>query len=172
MMPPRRARASIHPTTFCHGTSLPLLFAYLAAIVLLIATARPGRHARGRHRRAARLPPGDADRGGRECASLVMIAGAMLMVFGVVLVSERLLTGLHVAGCVFIAVLAIRTLLGEWRAGRTRDGNDAREGEPASQARGLPASCAAFSSASRIRRTCCSSSRSFRSSSASRRIHA
>ena len=62
----------------------------------------------------------------------------MLMVFGVVLVSERLLTGLHVAGCVFIAVLAVRTLLGEWRAGRTRNGNAAREGEPASQARGLP----------------------------------
>ncbi|WP_225935997.1 hypothetical protein [Burkholderia contaminans] len=35
---------------------------------------------------------------GANAASLVMIAGAMLMVFGVVLVSERLLTGLHVAG--------------------------------------------------------------------------
>lgn len=116
----------------------PLLFAYLAAIVLLIATPGPvvmlvvGTVARRGFRQ------GMLTAVGANAASLVMIAGAMLMVFGVVLVSDRLLAGLHVAGCIFIAVLAIRTLLGEWRAGKTRDGNDSREGEPASQARRLP----------------------------------
>ncbi|WP_175865759.1 LysE family translocator [Burkholderia cepacia] len=116
----------------------PLLFAYLAAIVLLIATPGPvvmlvvGTVARRGFRQ------GMLTAVGANAASLVMIAGAMLMVFGVVLVSDRLLTGLHVAGCVFIAVLAVRTLLGEWRAGRTRDGNGAAPGEPASQAWRLP----------------------------------
>ncbi|MBY4710545.1 LysE family translocator [Burkholderia cepacia] len=116
----------------------PLLFAYLAAIVLLIATPGPvvmlvvGTVARRGFRQ------GMLTAVGANAASLVMIAGAMLMVFGVVLVSDRLLTGLHVAGCVFIAVLAVRTLLGEWRAGRTRDANGAAPGEPASQAWRLP----------------------------------
>ncbi|WP_321791700.1 LysE family translocator [Burkholderia pyrrocinia] len=116
----------------------PLLFAYLAAIVLLIATPGPvvmlvvGTVARRGFRQGVLTAVG------ANAASLVMIAGAMLMVFGVVLVSDRLLKGLHVAGCVFIAVLAIRTLLGEWRAGRTRGGDGAVEGEPASRARRLP----------------------------------
>ncbi|CAB3756755.1 threonine transporter RhtB [Burkholderia puraquae] len=116
----------------------PLLFAYLAAIVLLVATPGPvvmlvvGTVARRGFRQ------GMLTAVGANAASLVMIAGAMLMVFGVVLVSERLLTGLHMAGCVFIAVLAIRTLLGEWRASRSHEGNDSREREPASQARRLP----------------------------------
>ncbi|MBN3830800.1 LysE family translocator [Burkholderia sp. Ac-20344] len=116
----------------------PLLFAYLAAIVLLIATPGPvvmlvvGTVARRGFRQ------GMLTAVGANAASLVMIAGAMLMVFGVVLVSDRLLTGVHVAGCLFIAVLAIRTLLGEWRASRTRDGHDAAAGEPPSQARRLP----------------------------------
>ncbi|BAX63471.1 LysE family translocator [Burkholderia stabilis] len=115
----------------------PLLLAYLAAIVLLIATPGPvvmlvvGTVARRGFRQGVLTAVG------ANAASLVMIAMAMLMVFGVVLVSDRLLKGLHVAGCAFIAVLAIRTLLGEWRAGRTRGGG-AAEGEPASRARRLP----------------------------------
>ncbi|UTV60137.1 LysE family translocator [Burkholderia arboris] len=111
----------------------PLLFAYLAAIVLLIATPGPvvmlvtGTVARRGFRQGVLTAVG------ANAASLVMIAGAMLMVFGVVMVSDRLLAGLHVAGCVFIAVLAIRTLLGEWRAG-----HDAAAGAPVPQPRGLP----------------------------------
>jgi threonine/homoserine/homoserine lactone efflux protein len=111
----------------------PLLFAYLAAIVLLIATPGPvvmlvtGTVARRGFRQGVLTAVG------ANAASLVMIAGAMLMVFGVVMVSDRLLAGLHVAGCVFIAVLAIRKLLGEWRAGR-----GAATGEPVPQPRGLP----------------------------------
>ncbi|NTZ88025.1 LysE family translocator [Burkholderia metallica] len=116
----------------------PLLFAYLAAIVLLIATPGPvvmlvtGTVARRGFRQGVLTAVG------ANAASLVMIAGAMLMVFGVVMVSARLLTGLHVAGCLFIAVLAIRTLLGEWRAGRARGGDGAVAGEPVAQPRGLP----------------------------------
>ncbi|MDR0246328.1 MAG: LysE family translocator [Burkholderia sp.] len=116
----------------------PLLLAYLAAIVLLIATPGPvvmlvtGTVARRGFRQ------GMLTAVGANAASLVMIAGAMLMVFGVVLVSDRLLDGLHVTGCVFIAVLAIRTLLGEWRAGRRRGGGDDASGEPVPQPRGLP----------------------------------
>ncbi|KFG92677.1 threonine transporter RhtB [Burkholderia paludis] len=116
----------------------PLLFGYLAAIVLLIATPGPvimlvtGTVARRGFRQ------GMLTAVGANAASLVMIAGAMLMVFGVVLVSDRLLTGLHMAGCVFIAVLAIRTLLGEWRAGRARDARDAAVGAPVAPSRGLP----------------------------------
>nr|WP_232437221.1 LysE family translocator [Burkholderia ubonensis] len=74
---------------------------------------------------------------GANAASLVLIALAMLMVFGVVLVSERLIKWLHVLGCVFIAVLAIRTLHGEWRARRVRSGGDG-EPEPAPKSRCLP----------------------------------
>ncbi|MBR8511509.1 LysE family translocator [Burkholderia cenocepacia] len=116
----------------------PLLFAYLAAIVLLIATPGPvvmlitGTVARRGFRQGVLTAVG------ANAASLVLIAGAMLMVFGVVMVSARLLVGLHVAGCLFIAVLAIRTLLGEWRAGRGRSGDGTAAGEPASQPRGLP----------------------------------
>ncbi|MEK6355942.1 MAG: LysE family translocator [Burkholderia cenocepacia] len=116
----------------------PLLFAYLAAIVLLIATPGPvvmlvtGTVARRGFRQGVLTAVG------ANAASLVLIAGAMLMVFGVVMVSARLLVGLHVAGCLFIAVLAIRTLLGEWRAGRGRSGDGTTAGEPASQPRGLP----------------------------------
>ncbi|WGY73373.1 LysE family translocator [Burkholderia cepacia] len=116
----------------------PLLFAYLAAIVLLIATPGPvvmlvtGTVARRGFRQ------GMLTAVGANAASLVMIAGAMLMVFGVVLVSDRLLDGLHVIGCVFIAVLAIRTLLGEWRAGRMRGSGGAAAGEAVPQPRGLP----------------------------------
>ncbi|WP_322085401.1 LysE family translocator [Burkholderia sp. BCC1999] len=116
----------------------PLLFAYLAAIVLLIATPGPvvmlvtGTVARRGFRQ------GMLTAVGANAASLVMIAGAMLMVFGVVLVSDRLLDGLHVIGCVFIAVLAIRTLLGEWRAGRMRGSGGAAAGEAVPQQRGLP----------------------------------
>ncbi|MBR8433750.1 LysE family translocator [Burkholderia cenocepacia] len=116
----------------------PLLFAYLAAIVLLIATPGPvvmlvtGTVARRGFRQGVLTAVG------ANAASLVMIAGAMLMVFGVVMVSARLLAGLHVAGCLFIAVLAIRTLLGEWRANRARHGDGAAAGEPIPQPRGLP----------------------------------
>lgn len=116
----------------------PLLFAYLAAIVLLIATPGPvvmlitGTVARRGFRQGVLTAVG------ANAASLVLIAGAMLMVFGVVMVSARLLVGLHVAGCLFIAVLAIRTLLGEWRAGRGRRGDGTAAGEPASRPRGLP----------------------------------
>ncbi|HDV6326344.1 TPA: LysE family translocator [Burkholderia cenocepacia] len=116
----------------------PLLFAYLAAIVLLIATPGPvvmlvtGTVARRGFRQGVLTAVG------ANAASLVLIAGAMLMVFGVVMVSARLLVGLHVAGCLFIAVLAIRTLLGEWRAGRGRSGDGTAAGEPASRPRGLP----------------------------------
>lgn len=116
----------------------PLLFAYLAAIVLLIATPGPvvmlvtGTVARRGFRQGVLTAVG------ANAASLVLIAGAMLMVFGVVMVSARLLVGLHVAGCLFIAVLAIRTLVGEWRAGRGRSGDGTAAGEPASQPRGLP----------------------------------
>lgn len=116
----------------------PLLFAYLAAIVLLIATPGPvvmlvtGTVARRGFRQGVLTAVG------ANAASLVLIAGAMLMVFGVVMVSARLLVGLHVAGCLFIAVLAIRTLVGEWRAGRGRSGDGTAAGEPASPPRGLP----------------------------------
>ncbi|HDR9803678.1 TPA: LysE family translocator [Burkholderia cenocepacia] len=116
----------------------PLLFAYLAAIVLLIATPGPvvmlvtGTVARRGFRQGVLTAVG------ANAASLVLIAGAMLMVFGVVMVSARLLVGLHVAGCLFIAVLAIRTLVGEWRAGRGRSGDGTAAGELASQPRGLP----------------------------------
>ncbi|MBR8295508.1 LysE family translocator [Burkholderia cenocepacia] len=116
----------------------PLLFAYLAAIVLLIATPGPvvmlvtGTVARRGFRQGVLTAVG------ANAASLVLIAGAMLMVFGVVMVSARLLVGLHVAGCLFIAVLAIRTLLGEWRAGRGRSGDGTAAGEPVSRPRGLP----------------------------------
>ncbi|AOK20500.1 threonine transporter RhtB [Burkholderia cepacia] len=115
----------------------PLLFAYLAAIVLLIATPGPvvmlvvGTVARRGFRQ------GMLTAVGANAASLVMIAGAMLMVFGVVLVSDRLIKWLHVLGCVFIAVLAIRTLHGEWRAGRMRGGSDG-EPEPTPGTRRLP----------------------------------
>ncbi|WP_322080791.1 LysE family translocator [Burkholderia sp. BCC1972] len=116
----------------------PLLFAYLAAIVLLIATPGPvvmlvtGTVARRGFRQ------GMLTAVGANAASLVMIAGAMLMVFGVVLVSDRLLDGLHVIGCVFIAVLAARTLLGEWRAGRMRGSGGDAGGESGPQPCGLP----------------------------------
>ncbi|KVH08924.1 MULTISPECIES: LysE family translocator [Burkholderia] len=126
----------------------PLLFAYLAAIVLLIATPGPvvmlvtGTVARRGFRQGVLTAVG------ANAASLVMIAGAMLMVFGVVMVSARLLAGLHVAGCLFIAGLAIRTLLGEWRAARERGGDGAAAaeaaagepaaGEPVARPRGLP----------------------------------
>ncbi|MBR7988261.1 LysE family translocator [Burkholderia cenocepacia] len=116
----------------------PLLFAYLAAIVLLIATPGPvvmlitGTVARRGFRQGVLTAVG------ANAASLVLIAGAMLMVFGVVMVSARLLVGLHVAGCLFIAVLAIQTLLGEWRTGRGRSGDGTAAGEPASRPRGLP----------------------------------
>ncbi|MCA8244127.1 LysE family translocator [Burkholderia sp. AU32262] len=126
----------------------PLLFAYLAAIVLLIATPGPvvmlvtGTVARHGFRQGVLTAVG------ANAASLVMIAGAMLMVFGVVMVSARLLAGLHVAGCLFIAGLAIRTLLGEWRAARERGGDGAAAaeaaagepaaGEPVARPRGLP----------------------------------
>ncbi|MDN7587712.1 LysE family translocator [Burkholderia seminalis] len=116
----------------------PLLFAYLAAIALLIATPGPvvmlvtGTVARRGFRQ------GMLTAVGANAASLVMIAGAMLMVFGVVLVSDRLLDGLHVTGCVFIAVLAIRSLLGEWRAARRRRGDGNVRAEPVPQPRGLP----------------------------------
>ncbi|MBR8071576.1 LysE family translocator [Burkholderia cenocepacia] len=116
----------------------PLLFAYLAAIVLLIATPGPvvmlvtGTVARRGFRQGVLTAVG------ANAASLVLIAGAMLMVFGVVMVSARLLVGLHVVGCLFIAVLAIRTLLGEWRAGHGRSGDGTAAGEPASRPRGLP----------------------------------
>ncbi|MDR8080756.1 LysE family translocator [Burkholderia cenocepacia] len=116
----------------------PLLFAYLAAIVLLIATPGPvvmlvtGTVARRGFRQGVLTAVG------ANAASLVLIAGAMLMVFGVVMVSARLLVGLHVAGCLFIAVLAIRTLVGEWRAGRGPSGDGTAAGEPASRPRGLP----------------------------------
>nr|WP_232453677.1 LysE family translocator [Burkholderia ubonensis] len=104
--------------------------AYLAAIVLLVATPGPvvmlvvGTVARRGFRQGVLTAMG------ANAASLVLIALAMLMVFGVVLVSERLIKWLHVLGCVFIAVLAIRTLHGEWRAGRMRGGSDG-EPEPA-----------------------------------------
>ncbi|QTO22998.1 LysE family translocator [Burkholderia seminalis] len=116
----------------------PLLFAYLAAIVLLIATPGPvvmlvtGTVARRGFRQ------GMLTAVGANAASLVMIAGAMLMVFGVVLVSDRLLDGLHVIGCVFIAVLAIRSLLGEWRTGRMRGGDDDARAQRVPRPRGLP----------------------------------
>ncbi|AOJ66667.1 threonine transporter RhtB [Burkholderia ubonensis] len=115
----------------------PLLLAYLAAIVLLIATPGPvvmlvvGTVARRGFRQGVLTAMG------ANAASLVLIALAMLMVFGVVLVSERLIKWLHVLGCVFIAVLAIRTLHGEWRAGCVRGGSDG-EPEPASTSRRLP----------------------------------
>ncbi|WP_321883592.1 LysE family translocator [Paraburkholderia bannensis] len=95
-----------------------LLFAYFAAIVLLIATPGP----------VVMLVVGTATRrgvsqgvltaAGANAASLLLISLATLMVFGVVLVSERLLAWLQLLGCVFVSVLAIRTLHGEWRAGR------------------------------------------------------
>ncbi|MFA8394004.1 LysE family translocator [Burkholderia ubonensis] len=115
----------------------PLLSAYLAAIVLLIATPGPvvmlvvGTVARRGFRQGVLTAMG------ANAASLVLIALAMLMVFGVVLVSERLIKWLHVLGCVFIAVLAIRTLHGEWRARRVRSGGDG-EPEPAPKSRRLP----------------------------------
>ncbi|KIP13532.1 threonine transporter RhtB [Burkholderia ubonensis] len=115
----------------------PLLLAYLAAIVLLIATPGPvvmlvvGTVARRGFRQGVLTAMG------ANAASLVLIVLAMLMVFGVVLVSERLIKWLHVLGCVFIAVLAIRTLHGEWRAGRMRGGSDG-EPEPAPTSRRLP----------------------------------
>ncbi|WP_321815335.1 MULTISPECIES: LysE family translocator [unclassified Paraburkholderia] len=94
-----------------------LLLAYVAAIVLLIATPGP----------VVMLVVGNAARRGVQqgfltavganAASLVLIAVATLMVFGVVLVSGRLLAGLQVLGCVFVSILAIRTLYGEWRSG-------------------------------------------------------
>nr|WP_232440591.1 LysE family translocator [Burkholderia ubonensis] len=111
--------------------------AYLAAIVLLIATPGPvvmlvvGTVARRGFRQGVLTAMG------ANAASLVLIALAMLMVFGVVLVSERLIKWLHVLGCVFIAVLAIRTLHGEWRARRVRSGGDG-EPEPAPKSRCLP----------------------------------
>ncbi|RXV65452.1 LysE family translocator [Burkholderia stabilis] len=122
----------------------PLLFAYLAAIVLLIATPGPvvmlvvGTVARRGFRQGVLTAVG------ANAASLVMIGGAMLMVFGVVLVSDRLLKGLHVLGCVFIAVLAIRTLLGEWRAGRTRAGDGDVQREPVARVRRLPGAVRGF----------------------------
>ncbi|KVX61668.1 threonine transporter RhtB [Burkholderia ubonensis] len=115
----------------------PLLLAYLAAIVLLIATPGPvvmlvvGTVTRRGFRQGVLTAMG------ANAASLVLIALAMLMVFGVVLVSERLIKWLHVLGCVFIAVLAIRTLHGEWRAGRMRGGSDG-EPEPAPISLRLP----------------------------------
>ena len=67
------------PTTFVMALHYPLLFAYLAAIVLLIATPGPvvmlvvGTVARAASAR-------DADRGGRECREPRDDRGAMLMV--------------------------------------------------------------------------------------------
>ncbi|AOI74172.1 LysE family translocator [Burkholderia ubonensis] len=121
----------------------PLLSAYLAAIVLLIATPGPvvmlvvGTVARRGFRQGVLTAMG------ANAASLVLIALAMLMVFGVVLVSERLIKWLHVLGCVFIAVLAIRTLHGEWRARRVRSGGDG-ELEPAPKSRRLPGAVRGF----------------------------
>jgi threonine/homoserine/homoserine lactone efflux protein len=92
-----------------------LLLAYFAAIVLLIATPGPvvmlvvGTAAR---RGASQ---GVLTAAGANAASLLLIAFATLMVFGVVMISDRLLGWLQVLGCVFVSLLAIRTLYGEWR---------------------------------------------------------
>jgi threonine/homoserine/homoserine lactone efflux protein len=120
----------------------PLLLAYVAAIVLLIATPGPvvmlvlGTVAR----RGARQ--GFLTAVGANAASLVLITLAALMVFGVVLVSDRLLAWLQVAGCLFVAVLAIRTLHGEWRSGSTPGAEGTRE--PPSTRRRLPAAVHGF----------------------------
>lgn len=98
-----------------------LLLAYLVAIVLLVATPGPvvmlvvGTTAR----RGARQ--GVLTAVGANAASLLLIALATLMVFGVVLVSDRLLVWLQIPGCLFVAVLAIRTLYGEWRGASPAD---------------------------------------------------
>jgi threonine/homoserine/homoserine lactone efflux protein len=120
----------------------PLLLAYVAAIVLLIATPGP----------VVMLVVGTAARRGvrqgfltaigANAASLVLIALAALMVFGVVLVSDRLLAWLHVAGCLFVGALAIRTLHGEWRTGSTP--GDAGTCELPSTRRRLPATLHGF----------------------------
>jgi threonine/homoserine/homoserine lactone efflux protein len=92
-----------------------LLLAYFAAIVLLIATPGPvvmlvvGTAAR---RGASQ---GVLTAAGANAASLLLIAFATSMVFGVVMISDRLLGWLQVLGCVFVSLLAIRTLYGEWR---------------------------------------------------------
>jgi threonine/homoserine/homoserine lactone efflux protein len=93
-----------------------LLLAYVASIVLLIVTPGPvvmlvvGTTARRGVRQGVLTAMG------ANAASLVLIAVATLMVFGVVLISERLLAWLQVLGCIFVAVLASRALYGEWRA--------------------------------------------------------
>lgn len=111
----------------------PLLLAYFAAIVLLIATPGP----------VVMLVVGTAARRGvaqgvltalgANAASLLLITLATLMVFGVVLVSDRLLAWLQVLGCVLVSVLAIRTLYGEWRAARISDDKKPHDAAPASQ---------------------------------------
>jgi threonine/homoserine/homoserine lactone efflux protein len=120
-----------------------LLLAYFAAIVLLIATPGPvvmlvvGTAAR---RGASQ---GVLTAAGANAASLLLIALATLMVFGVVMVSDRLLGWLQVLGCVFVSLLAIRTLYGEWRSSRpsqpstTPGDGTAQDAGPAS--RRLPA---------------------------------
>ncbi|WP_027815575.1 LysE family translocator [Paraburkholderia bannensis] len=109
-----------------------LLLAYFAAIVLLIATPGPvvmlvvGTAAR------RGVSQGVLTAAGANAASLLLISLATLMVFGVVLVSERLLAWLQLLGCVFVSVLAIRTLHGEWRAGGASGSAQAHAGTSAS----------------------------------------
>jgi threonine/homoserine/homoserine lactone efflux protein len=74
---------------------------------------------------------------GANAASLLLITLATLMVFGVVLVSDRLLAWLQVFGCIFVAALAIRTLYGEWSA--SRDDGKRNSHDPVRAATRLPA---------------------------------
>lgn len=121
----------------------PLLLTYLLAIALLIATPGP----------VVMLVAGTAaNRGARQglltavgtnAASLVLIFLAALMVFGVVMIDARLLTAVQIGGCLFVAVLALRTLRDEWR----QDAASASTGAgvlPAAKRKRLPAVVTGF----------------------------
>lgn len=120
----------------------PLLLAYFAAIVLLIATPGPvvmlvvGTAAR------RGVSQGVLTAAGANAASLLLISLATLMVFGVVLVSERLLAWLQLMGCVFVSVLALRTLYGEWRAAGLSGASQTHAAAPSSPR--LPAALQGF----------------------------
>lgn len=120
----------------------PLLLAYFAAIVLLIATPGPvvmlvvGTAAR------RGVSQGVLTAAGANAASLLLISLATLMVFGVVLVSERLLAWLQLLGCVFVSVLALRTLYGEWRAAGLSGASQTHAAAPSSPR--LPAALQGF----------------------------
>ena len=111
----------------------PLLLAYFAAIVLLIATPGPvvmlvvGTAAR------RGISQGILAAVGANVASLLLITLATLMVFGVVLVSDHLLVWLQISGCIFVSLLAIRTLYGEWRDTRISGDQRPYAAMPASQ---------------------------------------